>query len=150
MLGLTTKVLVHEWAHWVTHLGLDSDLQIWQDFIYANKLMIEGSAQDLTLRTLERAINPLCCHSRVRRRHALLALLAFYQLNMKQSTPYRIHQNWSSFGKQTRRDAFVSFRYYGLKHNLSPTQELDLYEELLKEFRSFKTSGRQGDHTIPF
>ena len=110
LIGLTNKVLVHELSHWNTHLGLDSDLFTWLGFHNADRLSIEGSAQDLTLRSLERMASTYFSHKPARRRLAVLSLLAFYQLNVSQSRPYRIHREWLKYSKTIRRQAFQIMR----------------------------------------
>lgn len=46
--SLTRVVQLHELAHFVTHLGLDSGDRHWDNFKHERKEMIEGCAQELT------------------------------------------------------------------------------------------------------
>ncbi len=146
LIGLTTKVLVHELSHWNTHLGLDSDLQTWLSFHDADKLSIEGSAQDLTLRSLERMASSYFTHKPARRRLAVLALIAFYQLNVNQTKPYRIHRDWLKYSKETRRKALQILRTQSGQYHKS----IELYEYMLQGIGDLKSTGLMSSNVIPF
>ena len=146
LIGLTNKVLVHELSHWNTHLGLDSDLLTWLEFHNADRLSIESSAQDLTLRSLERMASTYFSHKPVRRRLAVLSLLAFYQLNLSQSTPYRIHREWLHYSKAVRRQAFQIMR--GI--NCQQQDLIHTFEYILQSIADVKSSSVTDIDHIPF
>ena len=146
LIGLTNKVLVHELSHWNTHLGLDSDLYTWLGFHDADQHSIEGSAQDLTLRSLERMTRSYFSFKPARRRLALLSLLAFYQLNVGQSKPYRIHRNWLHYARSTRRQAFQMMRLVS-SHNHEP---IYTYEYIMQSIADLKASSVSQSSSIPF
>ena len=146
LIGLSNKVLVHELSHWNTHLGLDSDLYTWLGFHDADQFSIEGSAQDLTLRSLERMTRPYFSFKPARRRLAVLSLLAFYQLNIGQSKPYRIHRDWLHYAKNTRRQAFQMMRLVS-SHDHDP---ICTYKYILQGVADLKATSLSQSNSIPF
>ena len=146
LIGLTNKVLVHELSHWNTHLGLDSDLFIWLGFHDADRLSIEGSAQDLTLRSLERMASTYFSHKPARRRLAVLSLLAFYQMNVSQGKPYRIHREWQRYTKTIRRQAFQIMRATSSQQQ----DPISTYEYILQSIADIKSLSVTDIDHIPF
>lgn len=104
--SLTWEVRIHELSHLITHLGLDCADHHWADFYtltsfdmskYSRKDFIEGSAQELTHRLLERRVRD---GQRGRKsRHLaqdLLTLSCFERRVHHLSQPYKIHLHWRS------------------------------------------------------
>lgn len=80
---LTRVVLVHEWAHALTHLGADSDGHVWQTALFdrAETALIEGLAQYWTHYNLQTAGKENTYR-------------VFLELMKNQPAPYRTHMAW--------------------------------------------------------
>jgi len=90
--ALTRVVRVHELSHLVTHLGLDCAERHWHRFHHEGKHRVEGSAQELTQRHLERDQRSESATPYAKRRaDTAQDLNAFHKLNSRQSYPYRAH-----------------------------------------------------------
>ncbi|MFO0609360.1 MAG: hypothetical protein U0324_39715 [Polyangiales bacterium] len=84
---LTLVVLVHEMAHFYTHVGHDADGHDWRTdmFARADNCIVEGAAQFYTEQF---------CRQLVESSDARRPLEAFQRLVQHQSTPYTCFQNW--------------------------------------------------------
>ena len=115
---ITTHLLdviqIHELAHFVSHLGIDNEAYIWFNFEKASKHLVEGIAQDLTRRILQRqsilrefeskSISPTCMKQEK----------AFKALNRNQSAPYRIHLDWE-VNYPSIHDRYIAFQVFRSK-----------------------------------
>ena len=136
--GLRLCVLTHELSHWVTHLGLDTDESWWKTFQCEPKEVIESVAQDLTLRSLERASNPLFNRSSKRRHLAEKGLHAFHALNSHQSYSYRLHLTWQDLHKESRRTGFKLYRRMLEAHDPHLFDEFQKLDQIIQAMETMR------------
>jgi len=114
--SLTRVVRIHELAHLVTHLGLDASWQHWHTFYSASDDHIEGSAQDITHRLLERRFRHQLMTPRAKRRaQSKRDLYSFKRLLKDQPRPYLVYAYWRWLMKdhQERRQWLIQARVTG-------------------------------------
>lgn len=124
--ALTIVVLAHELAHAYTHLGRDTDNELWETELFAatDLDIVEGLAQFYTEVSCKRLA------SRVPN-----ALLAYKALLDKQSAPYRAHLAWVGNGERSSeiiRASMIECRSKGITESLKFATAIKRYRAGLR------------------
>ena len=96
---LFEKVLIHEMAHCIHHIGIDSNDRIWGDFGYENygKEVIEGLANFHTYKYLKA-------------RRKWMSIAGMYWLSQRQPPQYRVWRNWCHYRLENMNRMLVELR----------------------------------------